>query len=197
MNAGKLNERIEIKILQNCGASFWWEPIESVWACAEIQKGKNLFSAVGIGVVGVKFTMRRRPICLHNAIEWNGKHCFLTSIQEIDRMYCEVQAAIIEPVNCIAVRKPESKDEYNRPVQTGEEEVIAEFPGCLTEKYLKRQNETPESRIDSTMVLVTPKPIVIAPGDLVRIAGKPYVVQVVHVLDMYKNEYEITVVEDV
>ena len=74
MNAGKLNERIEIKILQNCGTSFWWEPIESVWACAEIQKGKNLFSAVGIGVVGVKFTMRRRPICLHNAIEWNGKH---------------------------------------------------------------------------------------------------------------------------
>ena len=47
------------------------------------------------------------------------------------------------------------------------------------------------------MVLVTPKPIAITPGDLVRIAGKPYVVQVVHVLDMYKNEYEITVVEDV
>ena len=197
MNAGKLNERIEIKILQNCGTSFWWEPIESVWACAEIQKGKNLFSAVGSGVVGVKFTIRRRPMCLHNAIEWRGRHCFLTSIQEIDRMYCEVQAAIIEPVKCIAVRKPESKDEYNRPVQTGEEEVIAEFPGCLTEKYLKYQSEMPESRIESTMVLVTPKPIAITPGDLVRIAGKPYVVQVVHVLDMYKNEYEITIVEDV
>ncbi len=197
MNAGKLNERIEIKILQNCGTSFWWEPIESVWACAEIQKGKNLFSTVGIGVVGVKLTTRFRPISLHNAISWNGKHCFLTSVQEIDRMYCEIQAAMIEPVNCIAVRKPESKDKYNRPVQTGVETVIAKFPGCLTEKYLGHQNETPESRIKSTLVLVTPKPVVITPGDLVRIAEKPYVVQVGHILDPYKNEYEITFVEDV
>ncbi|WP_050698669.1 hypothetical protein [Anaeromassilibacillus senegalensis] len=197
MNAGELNERIGLKHLQNSGAYFWWDSTEDTWAKAEIQQGSNLFSKVGIGVAGVKFTVRRRPISLNNAIDWNGKHCFLTSIKEINRMYCEIQAAMIEPVKCIASRRPKTKDQYNRPQWQEEPIRIAEFPACLTEKYMGYQKDTPESQTTTTLVIVTPKKIELLSGDLVNIGSETYVVQIAHCLDQYKNEYEIVNTKDV
>ena len=47
-----------------------------------------------------------------------------------------------------------------------------------------------------TLVLVTPKQVQVDAGKLIEVQGKPYKVAVCHMLDEYKNEYEIIRTED-
>ena len=69
---------------------------------------------------------------------------------------------------------------------------IAAFPGFLTEKYLGFEQKEVHTETQTTYVLVTPKAIVLQSGDLVQIGDDFYTIKIIHVLDEYKNEYEIT-----
>lgn len=192
MNPGELKHRINILALSRVDRVYTWEVIDTVWAKYEDLNKTNLFSKVGIGVKSAKFTIRKRNLTLFEAIRWQGKHYFITDIVEIDRMYLEVTAAQIEPRVCIAKRITSVKDQYNRPIPS-EPEIIATFPACLVEKYLGYQQQKPQAMNEITYVLVTPKIIQLEVGDLVEIGEDTYNVQIVHELDEYKNEYEITI----
>ena len=138
--------------------------------------------------------MRKRPLTLHDAIRWQGRHCFLTDIKEIDRMYLEVTAALIDPVPCIAFHTDQTLDALNRPAF--QDTRIAAFPGFLTEKYLGFEQKESHAETQTTYVLVTPKAVVLQSGDLVQIGNDFYNVKIIHILDEYKNEYEITIGRD-
>lgn len=195
MNPGELNQRIEILTLSNTEHMYSWNMSDRIWAKAEILDKINIFSRVGIGAKSVKFTIRKQELTLHNAFRWKGSHCFLTDIVEIDRMYYEVTAAMIEPKICIVKRTGEPVlDELNRPVY-GEPTVLT-FPGCLTEKYLGHTQGIPMATIETRYVLVAPKVIELAVGELVTIDNVAYAVEVPHTLDDYKNEYEIAARSD-
>ena len=75
------------------------------------------------------------------------------------------------------------------------------FPGILTEKYVRYAPEETYAKTETAYVLVTPKLISLSPGDLVTVregaAEGVYNVQVCHVLDPFKNEYEIVRRQDV
>ena len=75
------------------------------------------------------------------------------------------------------------------------------FPGVLTEKYVGYEREDTYAKTKRTLVLVTPKVVTIGEGDLVTVTQGPaqavYNVQARHVLDEYKNEYEMTFSGDV
>ena len=164
-----------------------------MWAKAEPQTGKNLFSAVGIGTKSVKFTIWKQDLTLHNAFRWRGKHCFLTDITEVDCLFYEVTAALIEPKTCTVKRIPQQeKDALNRPKKS-EPQVIMAFPGCLTEKYMGFSKLNPQVQTDAQYVLVTPKEIGLKIADLVTVGDTTYNVQIAHELDEFKNEYEIAV----
>jgi len=195
MKAGELQDEISILELKCSGGEYSWEVAEAAFAKAERLKGNNIFSSVGLGARSVKFTIRQCPLSLHNAIEWNGRHCFLTDIISIDREYYEITAALIEPRTCTVSRKTFDRDTLNRLVLS--EESTLTFPAVLTEKYLGHTQGEPMATVEIRYVLVTPKVIALRPGEIVAVDSQPFNVLLAHTLDEYKNEYEITRKEDV
>lgn len=109
-------------------------------------------------------------------------------------MYLEVTAALIDPVSCIAFHTDRTLNDLNRPAFR--DIRIAAFPGFLTEKYLGFEQKEIHAETKTTYVLVTPKAIILQSGDVVQIADDFYTVKIIHILDEYKNEYEITAGRD-
>lgn len=185
-----LNHRIEILALAQKAGGYEWVRAGQVWGAVEMSDRKNLFSAVGIGARGAEIIIRSRVLTLHNAARWNGRHCFLTGIVPQDnRLYLELTAALVTVRTCTVTRQTTILDALNRPV-AGPAETVS-FPGVLTEKYMGKETLRPQDAITVRYVLVTPKPVVLAPGEPVTIGGSCYAVEVCHTLDEYKNEYEI------
>lgn len=190
-----LVESVEIlQLLQDEDTgNFAWTPVQRCCASVGLDTKSNLFSSVGIGARGATVILRPRlKLTLHQAMRWNGQFLFLTSIilsQERDRL--DVKAALCEPVTLTA--KPQvrtGRDGLNRPIVTQQPDFT--FPGILTEKYY--QNALDEIYQAETLqrVLVTPKAIVLRPGDLVQPGAEAaYTVRQALDLDPYKNEYVI------
>lgn len=182
IDAGKLDKPAQVLELKETSAGVWeWTPIRRAWASITFQPKTNLFSKVGIGARDAAVVVRRQSLTLHNALRWGDIHLFLTSIVPMGRIHLDVDAAVVEVAQCQA-----DMDEGGG----------VQFPGVLTEKYLKWEQPEPYSVNRLTYVLVTPKPIVLARGGLVSVNGVNYEVQVAHTLDSYKNEYEIVRTED-
>ncbi len=190
MQAGTFDTPAAVLHLDQQDDTYQWQESGCILVKAEPQSKTNLFSKVGLGQKSIRFTMRKRPLTLHDAIQWQGKHCFLTDIREIDRMYLEVTTALIDPISCIAFHTAQILDDLNRPAFKNIR--IASFPGFLTEKYLGFEQKEVHTETQTTYVLVTPKAIVLQSGDLVQIGDDFYTIKIIHVLDEYKNEYEIT-----
>lgn len=177
INAGELKDRIELLELDETDVGFGWRVKKILWANAEVTEKTNRFSTLGIGLQGVVFTIRRREITLHNAIRWNGHHCFLTAISKPGAGHLKVTAAMTTLSFC--------KGNVNKP------KPGPSFPAVLTEKYLSHAQEAPMATNTVTYVLVTPKDIVLEPGPLIQVDGETYKVAVAHTLEEYKNEYEL------
>lgn len=200
IDAGNLSERLELLDLRETETGTWeWVGIGRLWAQVEVDGGKNLFSSIGIGARNAKLVLRTRPLTLHQALRWKEQHLFLTGITKLDRMHLSVQAALVEPVGCLATRTEDTVGEAGRP--TTAETMRLTFPGVLTEKYARYEREETHAEGETGYVLVTPKAITLKAGDLVTVREGPgkdvYHVTVCHVLDPYKNEYEIACRGDV
>lgn len=200
VQAGDLDQRVQVLELQKEPTAYSWQEVGAVWAKAELDTRSNLFSSIGIGARGATFTVRsNRRLSLANAYLWRGRHCFLTSIIPLADSpgYVQVKAALVDPVNCTATWVPRNtKDALNRPVEGVPETVI--FPAILTEKYRKNEPEDVYRTLTQQRVLVTPKAIQLRAGTEVQIRdGSVYIVRSVMDLDEWKNEYEIEHQEDV
>lgn len=200
IDAGDLSERLELLELRETEIGTWeWVRTGRLWAQVEVDGGKNLFSSVGIGTRNAKLVLRTRPLNLHQALRWKEQHLFLTGITKLDRMHLSVQAALVESVACLATRTEDTVGEAGRP--TTAETMRLTFPGVLTEKYARYEREETHAEGETGYVLVTPKAITLKAGDLVTVQEGPgkdvYHVTVCHVLDPYKNEYEIACRGDV
>ena len=178
IDAGALRDRLEVLELREGPEGAWtWQSIRKAWGQVELNTNKkNLFSGVGIGARGTEIILRRQALTLGNALRWGKQHLFLTAILPEGRLHLRVQAALVETVECRAGGMV--------------------FPGVLTEKHLKWEQPEPYSINRITYVLVTPKTVELTRGKLVTAAGTNYEVQLAHVLDPWKNEYEIVRTED-
>lgn len=190
-DVGKLRDRIEVLTLGETADGYEWQPDRRTWADVTYPSRKNLFSSVGIGVRSATLLMRRQPLTLHQAVRIGGRHGFLTEITASeDGLYQTVQAALITPVICSVRREVVEVDPvYRRPKR--QKDKTARFPACLTEKYIRYEEVIPQMQNTVTYVLVTPKAIELATGEVVAVGGEQYCVQTPHLLDEHKNEYEI------
>ena len=178
IDAGKLDRPAQVLELRETGDGVWtWEPIRRAWANITFQPKSNLFSQVGVGARDAAVVIRRQPLTLHNALRLGEQHLFLTSITDRGRGHLDVDAAVVA-VDSVRLR----------PDQTTKEMT---FPGILTEKYVRHEQEWPMSVNELGLVLVTPKAITLCPGCLVETRGAAWEVLVPHELDQFKNEYEI------
>ncbi len=201
MEAGELRDRVQVLTLSKAGDQYQWAPSDAIWAKVELTGKTNLFSAVGIGARDALITLRRRPLCLHQALLWRGQHLFLTEVLPPEGSFMTARAAVVQPQTWTGQRFETGidKDRQNRPSRKKLPPI--RFPGIITEKYLGHQMDERHAATTTTFVLVTPKAVELSPGDLVSnldtAKDKPYVVQVAHTLDQWKNEYEIARKEDV
>lgn len=189
INAGDLKERIQVmKLEYDEDKNEWtWNLSHKSRCKADLGERKNLFSEVGIGARDVTFTVRHRAdLTLMNAISWfnhgTWEHCFISSIIPLNGLYDQVHCARVETVRCLAEANHDPTGSY--------------FPGVLTEKYIRYEDFDPYSGNLTVHVLVTPKNITLKRGSLVDVAGTPYKVLLGHTLDVWKNEYEIALNED-
>lgn len=172
-DAGRLDQRLAVLTLAQEGQAYRWRQARLTWAEAELSTRTNVYSVHGIGAAGVTFTMRRQTLDLGNALLWRGQHCMITAIRPLGRLHLTVEAALVVVSDC--------EDKY-----TG----IA-FPAILTERYLGHQQLEPQAINTLRYVLVTPKAIDLTPGRLVEVAGTRWPIQVAHLQDPWKNEYEL------
>ena len=194
IDAGRLNKAVHVLELRETAPGAWeWGPIRRTWTMLTLQTKKNLFSSVGIGARGAELILRRQPLTLHNALLWGEQHLFLSAILPEGRLHLRVQAALVEPVTCLATRTEDTVGEAGRP--TTAETMRMTFPGVLTEKYASYEREETHAENETSYVLVVPKAIQLKASDLVTVQEGPakavYYVTICHVLDPYKNEYEI------
>ena len=194
MNAGDFGNRLDIlEFTEASENTYTWQAIDRVWAKVDVGHGANIFSKTGIAAHSIKLTVHALPVLtLHHALSLasgGGGHCFLTDIDRSIPGFMVLTAALIEPVDCLAERTVTTKGVYNRPVREKQDPVS--FPGYLTEKWLRQTQNEPMSYSETRYVLITPKAIDIAVGELVGIGGKKYEVVIPHTLDPYKNEYEV------
>ena len=178
IDAGALRDRLEVLELQEGPAGGWtWAAVKKIPGRVTLTTKRNLFSAVGLGARGAEILLRRQELHLCQALRWGERHLFLTAILPEGRLHLTVQAALVDLAQCRT-------------------EAGASFPAVLTEKHLKWEQPEPYSVNRITYVLVAPKAIQLTRGKLVEVNGVNYEVQLAHVLDPYKNEYEIVRTED-
>ena len=194
IDAGRLNKAVHVLELRETAPGAWeWGPIRRTWTMLTLQTKKNLFSSVGIGARGAELILRRQPLTLHNALLWGEQHLFLSAILPEGRLHLRVQAALVEPVTCLATRTEDTVGEAGRP--TTAETMRMTFPGVLTEKYARYEREETHAENETSYVLVVPKAIQLKASDLVTVQEGPakavYYVTICHVLDSYKNADEI------
>lgn len=194
VDAGKLRDVLQVLELKESPEGTWtWQKVRKARGAVELSTGRNLFSSVGIGARGAEIILRRQPLTLHNALLWGEQHLFLSAILPEGRLHLRVQAALVEPVTCLATRTEDTVGEAGRP--TTAETMRMTFPGVLTEKYARYEREETHAENETSYVLVVPKAIQLKASDLVTVQEGPakavYYVTICHVLDPYKNEYEI------
>lgn len=202
IDAGSLNERLERLELQQTEEHTWeWVSVGRLWGQVSVEVGSrmNLFSSVGIGARNAKLVIRSRRLTLHEALRWKGQHIFLTSITNRDRLHLDLQGALVSVVTCKGQGYTTTVGAGNRPVK--QENPEQTFPGVLTEKYARYETEDSYAKARRLLVLVTPKEIDLLEGDLLTVTDGPaaavYNVQTRHVLDEFKNEYEIMYSRDI
>lgn len=200
IGAGRLNQPLEVLELRETSSSAWeWVTVGRAWAQVDQTAKTNLFSKVGVGARDIAIVIRRQSLTLHQALRWKGQHLYLTSVTERDRTHLDVQAALVTVVTCSAQRYATGMGQGNRPVK--QELPSQTFPGVLTEKYVRYEQEDTYAKARRCLVLVTPKAVTLKEGDLVTVKEGPaaavYNVQACHVLDEFKNEYEILFSRDV
>lgn len=195
VGAGDLRDRGRILILmERMPGVFAWVRDRPVWMQVELDSRKNLFSSVGLGARNAKLTIRTQRLSLYEAIAWGGRALYITSmvVGRDGRTACE--AAVVDFTDCTASVEGEiSRDARNRPV-LGIRRTIR-FPAVVTEQYVHYARDESHGVSSAGLVLVVPKAVpTLKAGDLVTLEGAqggPYDVQTAHLLDPYKNEYEI------
>ena len=178
VDAGKLRDVLQVlELKENPKGTWTWQKVRKARGQVELSTGRNLFSSVGIGARGAELILRRQALTLHNALLWGEQHLFLSAILPEGRLHLRVQAALVS-LDTVALLKDENTVEKT-------------FPGVLTEKYARHEQEWPMSLNQLGLVLVVPKAITLEPGRLVKARGALWEVLVPHELDPYKNEYEM------
>lgn len=179
IDAGKLNQAVEILEIAESPAGTWsWRSVRPARAKIDLNTSqRKLFSQVGIGARGAELILRRQELTLHNAILWGEQHLFLTAILPEGRLHLRAEAALV------TVDRIKLMPDATAQTMT--------FPGVLTEKYARHEQEWPMSVNELGLVLVVPKTVCLRPGCLVEARDAAWEILVPHELDPYKNEYEI------
>lgn len=92
-------------------------------------------------------------------------------------------------VRCLCLEKVQVPDQGH--VLRQQRQRRLEFPACLAQVYTGYQADVPDTRESNTLVLVTPKAVLLETGQTVDTLDKLWRVTACHTLGDYQNEYRI------
>lgn len=192
--AGNLRKKITILELDSQYNVWTWVPFHETMAQIERLNKRSIFSAVALAAVPLELILRPQKISLANSILWGDQQLYITAVEQL-RYAVKVNAAPLQSVTVEQRIVRFERNELNNPVPLDPE--IISFPAWLTEKYVKANRDVPRTAIETGYVLIVPKAIPEIPtGDIIDIDGKAYAVEVRHLLDPDRNEYEVVLWED-
>lgn len=177
------------------GTAYSWVADQAIRAAVEQTDRTNIFSNISMGAVSTKFVIWNEiALTMHNAILHNNLHYMITGIKPVGRKL-EIAAAQLTPRTFQLYGATLTLDKYNRP-SYGTSAVQKTFPAYLAEQYIRAVDQSPQTLRDEMYNLITPKAIDLAVGDVVVSGSVSYAVRARHMLDEYKNEYEVAAKED-
>ncbi|MEG1492563.1 MAG: hypothetical protein RR394_09965 [Oscillospiraceae bacterium] len=190
MTAGELDTKLSVLQLlktENCWA---FNPFHQTFGHVEIKNTRNIFSTTAMSARTVEVTVRRQAITLRDSLLWGDKQLFISAIDDSKKHLLTITAAEIAPVTVLRKIERYGKNEMNNPIRLAPVEQT--FPAWISEKYVKLEKDKPAANIETVFVLIVPKAVdVLAVGDLIVFGGAAYAVEICHLLDPNKNEYEI------
>lgn len=171
IDPGKLDTRISVMGYRN-GA---WEELGTLWGSAEYS-ARVIYASVAAATRGYKITVRKSALIrLDRALRVNGDHCLIASVVR-HKQYDEIEAAAVTLQRCTLRRKNED---------------VGQFEAVLAEQYVNWTQATPNAKHETGMLLITPKEIVLRPGDIVAVDSVRYSVRACHMAEGTHNAYEI------
>lgn len=190
-----LDKRVEIlRLIKETGPppAWRWSGAKRSWAAPAVQQRKNLIAKTGNGAKTVVFTLSKQPFGMDRAILYQGTYHLPTDVDQSSPAVTVVTTAQVPVCTCRALRSAGRRDNLGRP--TDEQAEVARFPAAVVEKWTGYAQETPQQVNDTTLVLLTPKEVLLRPKDVVEIEGmdRPCVIRICHLLDEYRNEYEVS-----
>lgn len=167
LNAGKLRAFVEVLHYTDNE----WKPIFTAYgAYKRIQR--VIYSRHTVAVPGAQFLMRETGIDRTMAIRYDGKLHLVTEVEPVERGYIHVTAAEVKPRLLFGTRKLHKAGSLNRPIVY--DEKITPFWGVVAEKYTRGTQQEPQYEIGTTLILTTPKKLILRPGDQLTLTGQRY-----------------------
>ena len=186
LKAGTLNKRAEV-VIYTGGV---WEMQRGIWASIT-PKERVIYSPYAPAVPGAEIIIRNRAITPQEALRAGGQHYMLTlPFEQVENgAGLKIIAAAVALTTCTVSRQDYTMGELNRPVPAEPEKET--FQGVLAQKYVRWQQDEPNAKTESLLILTTPKAVVLESGDIIKIAETSYAVQTCYTLDSFRNDYEI------
>lgn len=189
-NASELRERLDVLTLLETDARCWsWVPFHETFGKVERKSRRNVFSGAAVSAEAYDITLRRQRLTKANALLWQGMPLFISAVEH-DRHWTRVSAVAVKSARVERSVERYGKNLLNNPIRLPPDKLI--FPGWLAEKYVRAERDIPAVEITRTYVLIVPKALEVIPvGDVIKVDGEDYVVEVRHLLGADNNEYEI------
>lgn len=169
-----------------------WQDVLSLFGEKEERHGLAIFSSHSTArYSSSRFLVRSEGLVTLSMRLVEGQSSFLlTAITEKGQDFLELSAVQLPFASCSVSRMVEWAGDHKKSCRELRE--VLRFPGVLAEKYQRFEQGDPMAITQSGKILITPKEIVLAVGDLVTVGSYgTFSVQVCHILDETRNEYEI------
>ena len=171
-----MSRKIQILDYTLTAQGYKWQAGRSVWASTARASRRALFSTFGMSTTDTMDIVCHELLPLMQCVQIGDRKAFITEAVIESHQRFRMTAAFADVYACSYI--------------TNAGETVA-FEGLLTEKYTRYAEVNPYAVTDITCVLVTPKEVEIDHGKVIRIGDHDYHMTVRHLLDPYRNEYEV------
>lgn len=187
MNAGKLRAFTEVLHYSEDK----WRPLFTAYGAYK-RLQRVIYSRHAVAVPGAQFLMRETGVDPRMAIRYDGRFFLITEVEPAERGFIHVTTAEVEPKRIFGFRREQTQGSLNRPVVT--DEALTPFFGIIAERYVRAEQETPQSEITTTLVLTTPKSVLLKPGDRLMCRGLELCDERESALDLSSSKVDYRVV---
>lgn len=178
------NKAYLLEFQQTAPTKFEWKPISSIW-CEVVQTSKK---GAFDDTQSTIFKIYRKNIGFSQALMLGGNFFHIDKVVE-KGVYVEISTTQVTLKDCRKIEETITYNEMKNPITSIN--TTLSFPAIRYKKSRAYEQDDIKAQLSEKDVLLTPKDIELAEGDLIEISGKKFMVIAVDDIAEFKNEYEI------